>query len=35
MKKRWTLVDWAALSLALLTFGVILAVLVQNFLNLG
>lgn len=29
------LADWGALFLALLTFGVIVAVLVQNFLGLG
>ena len=34
MKKRWGWVDIVALGLALLTFGVIVAVLVQNFLNL-
>lgn len=34
MKKRWGWADVAALFLALLTFGVIVAVLVQNFLNL-
>lgn len=32
--KKWTLTDWAALLLSLLTFGVILAILVQNSLNL-
>lgn len=31
--KRLGLVDWVALALALLTFGVIVAVLVQNFLG--
>jgi hypothetical protein len=34
MKKRWGWADVATLFLALLTFGVIVAVLVQNFLNL-
>jgi len=34
VKKRWGWVDIVALGLALLTFGVIVAVLVQNFLNL-
>ena len=33
MKKCWGWIDWSALLLALLTFGVILAILVQNFLN--
>ena len=31
--KRFGMVDWAALVLALLTFGVIVAVLAQNFLG--
>ena len=34
MKKRFTWKDLAALLLALLTFGVIVSVLIQNFLNL-
>jgi len=33
MKKCWGWIDWSALLLVLLTFGVILAILVQNFLN--
>ena len=33
MKKRWTRLDVAALFLAVLTFGVIVAIVVQNFLN--
>ena len=33
MKMPWGWKDLAALLLALLTFGVIVAVLVQNFLN--
>ena len=33
MKKRWGWPDWVALLLAVLTFGVIVAVLVQNFLQ--
>ena len=32
--KKWKLTDWIALALSLLTFGVIVAILVQNFLNL-
>jgi hypothetical protein len=32
--KKWKLTDWIALLLALLTFGVIVAILAQNFLNL-
>ena len=34
MKRRWGWADWGAFLLALVTFGVILAVLAQNFLNL-
>jgi len=34
VKKGLKLVDWAALCLALLTFGVIVAVLAQNFLGI-
>jgi hypothetical protein len=34
VKKGFKLVDWTALFLALLTFGVIVAVLVQNFIGL-
>ena len=33
MKKRFGWTDWAAILLAVVTFGVIVAVLVQNFLN--
>lgn len=32
--RKWKLTDWVALLLSLLTFGVILAILAQNFLNL-
>lgn len=32
--RRFGLADWAALFMALLTFGVIVAVLAQNFLGL-
>jgi hypothetical protein len=31
--KKWKLTDWIALLLALLTFGVIVAILLQNFLQ--
>jgi len=34
VKKGLEHVDWAALFLALLTFGVIVAVLAQNFLGI-
>jgi hypothetical protein len=34
MKTRWSWIDWTALLLAILTFGVIVAILAQNFLNL-
>lgn len=33
--RRMTTADWAALALALVTFGVIVAVLAQNFLGMG
>jgi len=33
--RRVSAADWAALFLALLTFGVIVAVLVQNFSDVG
>ena len=32
--RRLAAADWAALALALLTFGVIVAVLAQNFLGM-
>ena len=32
--RKWKLTDWIALFLALVPFGVIVAILVQNFLNL-
>jgi hypothetical protein len=31
--KKWKLTDWIALLLSLLTFGVIVAILLQNFLQ--
>jgi hypothetical protein len=31
---KWKLTDWIALLLALVTFGVMVAIVVQNFLNL-
>ena len=34
MKTEWKVVDWLALLLALLTFGIIVAILAQNFLRL-
>ena len=34
MRKSWNWVDWTALLLAILTLGVIVAILAQNFLNL-
>ena len=35
MKKPWGLMDWVALVLIVITFGVIIAVLAQNFLGGG
>jgi hypothetical protein len=34
MRKSWNWMDWTALLLAILTFGVIVAILAQSFLNL-